>query len=282
MTDAVARWVLTVLCVTCAGFGATQSQARSYLDPFLGLHEGSFVSALTPDPDDDLNFNPCNPATRDCSVHQDPHINILLSLELDSKNRLAVGFYRSASQLRSGRQLDLLGRGCGSSVGALKNLERGKGGEALKWTARFSLEVPNRACQGKLRPTSTHFLLIRGLEDEEIGRPFLEVAIDKSVASENYLYVKEDGVDRRVRIDLDNTRGQGRRAQYRVCIEDDVGEFGRCVLTDKELKQFGFPAPVPGGVAANYSWWHELNVDLKRTRGLYTLEQYTGRFEPVD
>ncbi|MEM8768528.1 MAG: hypothetical protein AAGE43_13855 [Pseudomonadota bacterium] len=282
MGNAVARWVLTALCISCAGLGAAHSHARSYLEPYVGLYEGSFASALTPDPDDDLNFNPCNPATRDCSVHQDPHINILLSLELDKKNKPTVAFYRSASQLRSGRRLDLLGRGCSSSVGELQKLERGKRGEALKWTARFSLDVPNRACQGKLRPTSTHFILVRGLEDEETGLPFVEVAIDKSVASENYLFVKEDGVDRRVRIDLDNTRGSGRRAQYRVCVEDDAGDFTNCVLTDKEMKTFGLPVPVPGGAAVNVTFWQELNIKLKRTRGLYTLEQYTGRFERVD
>ena len=63
-----------------------------------------------------------------------------------------------------------------------------------------------------------------------------------------------------------------------MCIEDDAGDFGRCVVTDKELKQFGFPLPVPGGVAVSYTWWYELFPNLKRTRDLYELEQYTARF----
>ena len=110
---------------------------------------------------------------------------------------------------------------------------------------------------------------------------WVEVAIDRAVTSQNYLYVKEDGVDRRVRMDLDNTQGKGRRAQYRICIEDDYGEFGRCVVTDKELKQFALPMPVPGGAAVNYTWWYDLFPNLKRTRGLYELEQYTARFFKV-
>ena len=255
--------------------------ARVDLEPFIGLYEGSFSSALTADPDDDLNFNRCNPATRDCSLHSDPHIDILLELTFDSKKKLKVGFYRSESQVRAGRQMDLLGRGCSSSIGVLEKLERGKKGEAVRWTARFDLKVENRACLGKLRPTSNHFVILRGLIDDENAPARVEVAIDKRVTSQNYLYVKEDGVERRVRLDLDNTQGKGRRASYRVCIEDDVGEFGRCVVTDKELKQFAVPLPVPGGAAVNYTWWYDLFPNLKRTRDLYELEQYTARFYRV-
>lgn len=258
---------------------ANPAHGRVDLEPYLGLYQGSFASALTEDPDDDLNFNPCNPATRDCSLHQDPHIDILLSLQLDGKGRLDAGFYRSELQLGSGSQLDLLGRGCRSRVGRLEKLTPGKRGEAVRWTARFDLSVENRACLGKLRPTSSHFLLIQGLEDPETGARQVVVTIDKSVASQNYLYVKEDGRERRVRMDLDNTQGSGRRARYRVCIEDDLGDFSRCVVTDKELKNFALPLPVPGGAAVNYTWWYDLFPNLKRTRGLYEVTQYTARFQ---
>ncbi len=258
--------------------GSPAAQASRALEPFLGLYEGSFESALTEDPDDDLNFNPCNPATRDCSVHQDPHIDILLDLSLDGRGKLRAAFYRSELEMRAGRPLDLLGRGCRSRLGRLEKFQPGRRGEPVRWTARFDLKVENRACLGKLRPTSDHFVLVRGLEDPDTGERQVEVAIDKSVASRNYLYVKEDGVERRVRLDLDNTQGKGRRAKYRVCIEDDMGEFSRCVVTDKELKQFGLPLPVPGGVAMSYTWWYDLFPNLKRTRDLYELTQYTARF----
>lgn len=273
---------LTLLLAALAAIGAPGwAEARVNLEPYLGLYEGSFESALTEDPDDDLNFNPCNPASRDCSIHQDPHIDILLSLSLDSKKKLVAGFYRSETQVRSGRQLDLLGRGCRSQVGRLEKLSQGKRGEPIRWTARFELKVESRACAGKLRPTSTHFLLVHGVDDPESGEQHVLVTIDRSVSSQNYLYVKEDGKERRVRMDLDNTQGKGRRAQYRVCIEDDVGEFSRCVVTDKELKSFAVPMPVPGGAAVNYTWWYDLFPNLKRTQGLYEVEQYTARFQRV-
>jgi len=269
---------LLLLALMLAGAGV---EARVDVESYLGLYLGSFESALTPDPDDDLNFNPCNPETRDCSVHQDPLIDILLELSLDAKGRLAATFYRSETQVRSGRPLDLLGRGCGTTVGALEKLTGAEENDGVRWTARFDLDVGSRACLGRLRPTSDHFLLVRGLTEDEYGEPMVEVAIDKAVVSKNYLYVKEDGVKRRVRLDLDNTQGSGRRASYRVCIEDDLGEFSRCVVTDKELKQFGLPIPLPGGVAVNYTWWYDLAPTLKRTRDLYELTQYTARFEKM-
>jgi hypothetical protein len=271
-------WLVPLLLLA-ALTAARPVDARVDLEPFLGLYQGSFASALTEDPDDDLNFNPCNPATRDCALHQDPHIDILLSLRLDDRGKLDAGFYRSELQLGSGRQLDLLGRGCRSRVGRLEKLTAGKRGEPVRWTARFDLPVENRACLGKLRPTSSHFLLIQGIEDPETGTRQVVVTIDKSVASQNYLYVKEDGKERRVRMDLDNTQGTGRRARYRVCIEDDLGDFSRCVVTDKELKSFALPMPVPGGAAVNYTWWYDLFPNLKRTRGLYEVTQYTARFQ---
>ena len=54
-----------------------------------------------------------------------------------------------------------------------------------------------------------------------------------------------------------NTQGKGRRAKYRVCIEDDLGEFTNCVVTDKELKNFVLPMPVRPR-AAWYDTGHRL------------------------
>lgn len=273
------RACLLVALFTPGIAGLALAQSSKALQPYLGLYQGNFESALTADPFDDLNFNPCTPDSGDCSVHTAPHIGILLALSMDEANRLRLVFYRSETELQSGQSLDLLGRSCGTRVGALSSLERGKD-DAL-WIARFELTVENGACRGKLRPTSSHSLVVRGMVGVEGDAARVEVAIDRRVASNNYLYVKEDGVQRRVRLDLDNTQGSGRRARYRVCIEDQLGDFGRCVVTDKELKQIGFPLPVPGGVAVSYTWWYDLAPNLKRTRDLYEVEQYVARFEQV-
>lgn len=277
--------IVALACWASAAQGGDLERSFATMGPYLGLHVGSFASALTPEPDDDLNFNPCDDRVRDCTVHADPLINILLELKVAGDSRPAIAFYRNESGRALDNRLDLLGRGCGTQVGRLESFDVAGRSEAetnpLRWTARFDLKVANRACTGRLRPTSTHFLLLHGLEDPATGERRLQVAIDRSVVDRNYLYVEEDGVRRRVRMDLDNTRDSGRRAQYRVCIEDDEGEFSRCVVTDRSLKNFVVPLPVPGGVALNYTWWYNLYPNLKRTRGLYELEQYLADFEPL-
>jgi len=149
--------------------------------------------------------------------------------------------------------------------------------------ATFGLDADNRLCLGKLRPVSRPqvHLELHTRASADAGTPMVRVVIDKNVRDTNYLYVVEDGVRRRVRIDLDNTVHDDHMDRYRVCIEDDLGEYERCVLTDREFRSFALPLPVPGGVALNYTWWQELRPKLRRTEGRYVVERYVGHFEPV-
>ena len=257
----------------CAGSGGSRSGDGP--DSFTGDYEGSFATALSPQRDDDLNS--CPPQQSDCPGADNPLVDIILRLA-NSSGELRASFYRSPED---SAPLDLLGRGCGTQVGKLEDLSRDNTLPDQRYTARFALNIDNRLCAGRLRPTSSHHMLVRLFEDAQ-GARSAEVVIDKSVTSSNYMYVKEDGVERRVRMDINNVPDNARRGGYRVCIEDEMGEFSRCVLTDKELKNFFLPVPVPGGVAANYTWWYDLTPNLKRTRGLYELEQYLGRFTFVN
>jgi hypothetical protein len=265
--------LLSLLLQGCASAGG--GSTGSAVDAFLGSYEGSFASALSPQADDDLNA--CPPEELDCANEFNPLTDIVLRLTQASDGKLAAQFYQHPQDLQP---LDLLGRGCGTSVGALQALTPDTTLPDQRYTARFGLNIENRLCAGRLRPTSSHYFLVRLFENAD-GERSAEVVIDKSVTSANYMYVKEDGVERKVRIDVDNTPENARRGGYRVCIEDAEGEYTRCVITDKELKQFFLPVPIPGGAAANYTWWYDLNPNLKRTRDLYTLEQYIGRFEQM-
>lgn len=273
------------LLLSVGARGAELDRRYALIVPYVGLHVGTFAAALTPDPSDDLNFNPCDDRVRDCSRHKDPLIDILLELSPKPDGSPAATFFRSEVERETGATLDLLGPSCGTRIGALRSFSTtprsAQADNPVRWTAGFELKVANRSCVGKLRPTSTHRLLVHGLMNPETGERTLQVAIDRSVVERNYLYVKENGIERRVKIDLDNTEGTGRRARYRVCIEDDEGEYSRCVVTDRTLKNFALPLPVPGGVAVNYTWWYDLYPNLKRTRGLYELEQYLADFQPM-
>jgi len=266
---------LPVLAMTACAATSGSARDRSAAASFVGDYQGSFATALSPQADDDLNS--CFPGQENCPGAHNPLLDIILRLtEVDG--RLVADFYR---QPQDSMPLDLLGSSCGTRVGTLENLTRDTSLPDQQYRARFALEIENRLCAGRLRPTSSHFMVVNLFAGAD-GARRAEVVIDKSVSSQNYLYVVEDGVERRVRMDLNNTPERPQRGGYRVCIEDDAGEFSRCVVTDKELKAFFLPVPLPGGVAANYTWWHDLTPNLKRTRGLYELEQYVGRFTAID
>ncbi len=276
--------LLAALLAGCASTGE-----RAALEPYLGLYRGSFASALTEDPEDDLNFNPCDPRSGPCLTHHRPLRNVLLELRASDRGAPAAQFFLSAAEREAGRTLDLLGAGCGTRIGDLQRLETHRGPGSLRHTLVFPLTAENRLCLGKLRPTSTHAIHVELHEPTANGAAadtpssgrFARVVIDKRVTDENYLFVVEDGVRRRVRIDLENRYDDDGRLRYRVCIENDFGEYDRCVLTDREFRRFAIPVPVPGGVAVNYTWWQELSPQLRRTRGRFAVERYTGRFDPV-
>jgi|GEM_PF-3790892 len=265
--------MLLLAFVGCAGSGS--HAGPDGVARFTGNYEGSFASALSAEISDDLNA--CDSSSRECPEAHEPLVDIILRLGESSDGTLTAAFYQHP---RDQQPMDLLGRGCGTRVGKLQQLDSDSTLPDQKYTARFALIIENRLCAGRLRPTSTHHMLVKLFETAD-GERSAEVLIDKSVTSANYMYVKEDGVERRVRIDVDNSPENARRGPYRVCIQDDTGDYSRCVMTDKEMKQFFLPVPVPGGVAANYTWFYDLSPNLKRTRGLYKLEQYVGRFEAI-
>jgi hypothetical protein len=286
------RWhhsILLFLLAGCAGIGMPGEGDNHRLDPFTGVYRGTFDSALTEDPADDLNFNPCDPAMSDCRTHHAPLADVLLEVDRTSAGALRVRFFRSEADRAQGRPLDLLGDGCGTRLGPVAGPRRVHDADGRRWTATVPLTVQNRVCLGRLRPTSEHELQLAWYEDHVRGqasadaeRPSLVVLIDRRVSDANHLYVEEDGVRRRVRIDLANTLEQGGNARYRACIEDELGEFGRCVMTDREFRQVLLPVPLPGGAAVSYTWWHQLTPRLRSTRGLYHLEQYRGHFTLID
>lgn len=263
----------------CASLGG-RTAPYPELEPFLGAYHGGFESARTPAPDDDLNHNPCpEPAERACEVHHAPLDGIVLALQRDAAGEPVVAFFRSEEDLAGRRPLDLLGRGCGTSVGPITALERQTGNTDPFLVATVALDADNRLCLGKLRPVSRHHLRLE-LHPARPGAPAVaRVIVDRSVRDENYLYVMEDGERRRVRIDLANTIEEDRQRRYRVCIEDDYGEYTRCVLTDREWRSFTLPVPLPGGAAISYTWWQELRPRLQRTKGRYLVEQDVGEFE---
>lgn len=272
-------WLALGLLAALAGCAAATDRLASRADAdaaILGVYRGSFATAHTEDPTDDLNYRQCDPAVERCLGGDQPLVDVLLDVRRDATGSVRLAFYRTPADLERGDALDLLGRGCGTTLGALVT------GTSDAATGRLVGQVPlaarNRLCLNRLRPTATHELRAEFARDAATGVAYVDLLIDRDVRSANYLFVEEQGKRRRVRIDLDNTLDTATDARYRVCIEDDLGDFSRCVMTDRELRRFVLPVPVPGGAALSYTWWYELVPRLKRTSGLQEVERYSGRF----
>ncbi len=172
----------------CIPMGPTNVFAKTQND--LGLYRGYFATALTPDPSDDLNYNSCDDRVADCTRHKTPLVDILLRLSENDEGRLQATFFRNLADLQAGVPLDLLGRGCGRRVWSLEEFQAGRN-DLKRWTARFALNVRTRTCLGKLRPTSSHFLVVEMIRGSDSFGPTIDVLIDKRVVDKNYLYIKE-------------------------------------------------------------------------------------------
>jgi hypothetical protein len=260
-------------CTTAADRPAQRADSDA---AFLGVYRGSFATAQTEDPTDDLNYRPCDPASERCLGGDEPLVDVLLTVRRDAAGSVRLAFYRTRADLERGDALDLLGRGCGTTLGALVTSGRDAGTGAR--AGRVPLAARNRLCLNRLRPTATHELRVEFGTDAATGVAFVDLLLDRDVRSANYLFVEEEGKRRRVRIDLDNTLDTATDTRYRVCIEDDLGDFSRCVMTDRELRRFVLPVPLPDGAALSYTWWYDLVPNLKRTSGLQEVERYSGRF----
>jgi hypothetical protein len=210
------------------GREGSAAQSPRVPDGILGIYQGSFGSAHTDDPADDLNFIPCEPANERCLGGDEPLVDVLLELRRDPDGRVRIAFFRSAATRAQRNELDLLGRGCLTVIGPLAGWtgdQAAGGGVAV-----FPLAAGNRLCLNKLRPTSNHELRVQFGTDPDSGESVAQVLIDREVRSANYLYVEEGEKRRRVRIDLANTLETATDTRYRVCIEDDLGEYERCVI----------------------------------------------------
>lgn len=274
---AIALIVLSTLLPGCVAVGANDASKLAFVETFSGTYLGSFGSASTQDPSDDLNYNPCASSRQRCLSTDAYLADIVLDLSQGANRAIRLRFFRSLSDQRRGAELDLLGPGCHTDIGPLRSLHYdSESGDEL---ATFPLTAGNSICLNKLRPAAVHEIKLRLDNTWESGVRIAHVRLDKNVVSANYLYVVQDRVRRRVKIDLDKSLRTRPRTRYRVCIENDYGEFTDCVFTDQEMKQVLLPVPSPGGIAINYTWWHQLTPNLKRTQGFYRVEQYSGRFK---
>jgi hypothetical protein len=190
---------------------------------------------------------------------------------LDSEQSLTAHFYQDIESMKMDKKLDLLGKGCHSSIGELLRLRKeqhpvdGKPQEILAAYFKF-----NRGeCSSRVLPSDDNYLELYFYNDPQTGRPVVQTMILQTYKLEGQVYVIEDGVAKPVQIKRvhDPEAPYIRRSlQYYCKSEDYEGQKDfkvqeDCTEIKKELKNLFLPFPVVGVLWIGYTKGPKFKVD---------------------
>lgn len=287
------RLVVLALVITVSG-----CREEDRIAPYLGPYYGGFDTALTVDPNDDLNPNECSRSEdRELcrQTHGNPLSHLLLKLDRSASGELTAGFYRSREDYAAGTAM-YLSQGCRTSLGPAQNLRLYPIDEALDETqllatAAFPLQFGNQllACTNSARlgggqdPAMQLSLQINPVT----GASAISITLEKSRRDGDYLYVKKDGEKVPVKLDLryvGTEASEPRRlctADGETTIENKDGYESVCVMTGR--KQWSVVLPLsPYGPGVTAFWGSTLTPTWYRTSGEPDIVTYhRGLFVPV-
>ena len=238
------------------------------LADYLGSYYGGFDTALTADPQDDLNPNECLRSAGDggcAAVHSNPLSHLLMKLDRNPEGELTLTFYRTEEDYGAGHPL-YLSKACRTSMGPASelrvySLDESRDETQILATASFPLVFGNPilACTDSARfsaDSEPHMDL--SLQVNPVtGARAVSVTMERSRRDGNYLYVKRDGKEVPVRLDLQYA-GTDRRDARRLCAADDEtllenkdGYEAVCVMTGRDEWRVVLPlSPFGAGVTA--------------------------------
>lgn len=265
---------------------------------WLGPYYGGFDTALTADPNDDLNPNECPPGENRelCrQAHGNPLSHLLLKLDRNDDGALTLAFYRSQEDYENNRAM-YLSEGCRTAPGPAQDLRLYTIDESLDETqllatASFPLEIGNRmlACTNSARLGGGRAPVMElSLQTNPVtGAGAISLTVEKSRRDGDYLYVKKDGEKVPVKLDLryvGTAAGESRRlcaADGETTIENKDGGEAVCVMTGRKKWSIVLPlSPMGPGVTA--IWGSTLTPTWYRTSGEPDIVTYhRGLFLPV-
>lgn len=266
---------LTLLLPTLAQGEKLSKREQQAVEPFLGVYQGAFDTALTPSPLDDLNINPC----RDCETHGAPLKDIYLRLAQAGKG-LQLSFHREPGS----PAFDLLGQYCHSAVGELKDLKttegKGKdsGDEYRVMTATFAFD-PGR-CPRNVAENKEPELTLSLLQNKTQGMHFAKLEIDKDLRRVTTLTAKNREGERVEVQSNPADYGKDRKETRSYLYEDEMGEGSYIRSNTTETRYFSIPLVLNGYVGANLTWWPHKILDVEAETE-EVLTRHTGVFMPV-
>ena len=236
--------ILVLMQPTCWGAtrasdGRLSSRNDALIEPFLGDFLGSFDTAKTPSPYDDLNHNPCggpdDPPCRDEQNNPTPHVNplanVIFRVFRNSDGTIQASIFQTTEQYRNNTPVDLIGDNCGSSIGTLTEYDfTSQDGRVA--VADLSFPIHAGRCGDRLGYSlgSDFELKITRKPGEEKASQ-LEVRLYRGTKSQNRMFVKRDtGEIYEVRMNFeprkyDEFERDYFHRNYEFCPVDEHGEL---------------------------------------------------------
>jgi len=249
--------------------------SRETLAAFAGDYQGAFDTAVTPDPLDDMNTNPC----RDCELHGDALKDIYLRVHIED-GRPVPSFHRSPE----GPPIDLLGKYCHSELGAMSELRRetGEGRESGDryriYRATYPFD-PGR-CSRNIPRNKTPELTLSLVRNVDRGLRFARVEIDRDLRRVVSLTAKNREGERVPVQSNPNDYGKDRGEPRSYAYRDEMDNDDKLRRNTTETRYFAIPVALNGYVGANLTWWPHKILDVE-AQSEEVLTRHTGLFLPV-
>ena len=184
---------------TRANDGRLSSRNDALIESFLGDFLGSFNTAETPSPYDDLNHNPCggpdNPPCRDQHNNPTPHLsplaNVIFRVSRNSDGKIQASIFQTTEQYRNNTPIDLIGQNCDSSIGDLAEYDfTSKDGKVT--VANLSFPIQPGKCGNRLGYSlGSNFELKITRKPGEEKASQLEVRLYRGTENQNRTFVKQ-------------------------------------------------------------------------------------------
>lgn len=268
------------------------------LAPYLGPYYGGFDTALTADPNDDLNPNECarGEALELCRrSHRNPLNHLLLKLASNASGQLTLSFYRTQEAYESDQPI-YLSEGCQTSLGPAQaydfhNIDERLDDTQVFLTASFPLEFGRQilACTNSVRlsagqkPSMDLSLQVNPVS----GARAVSLVLEKSRRDGDYLYVKKNAERIPVKLDLEylgQNAGEGRRlcaSDGKSKIDNQGGDEAVCVITGRKKWRILLPIS-PFGPGLTAFWGATRSPEWHRSSGESDIVSYhRAIFVPV-
>ncbi len=241
--------------------GAAPENMRATLRSFVGDYRGNWNTELTESDVDDISRYDLSDS--------------VMRLSLQPDNSIVIRFFLNPAAAVDDKPLDLLGYGCRSGVGALRDLSQGQAADGTR-VVHAVFDFDWGRCPSRVHAVPGTKLHVELIEDAEQDIYAARLTLLRRVQGDYQTYAKIDGQRRPVEVRRSkDRRGTLYHPELEYCLEDDLGET-ECFRESDRTTVGAAPGPIQPGVTV--FWWKRKTPSLRVEKGrrlLYHEALYT-------